>query len=270
MDWVDYREMEIEEVVGTTGGTTFMVNGQPVCWSLSRKHVRAVRAMTGYVSGDWTQIKDEVVAELANIGEIVVDDSDCLDGYGWLGAKIYDPEGELIGIVGSRCSQFAGFRTDHVGTGRCYIHGGAKVGQRISTRITHGRTAIAIKAQVTTLISKYMADPEPTDLTRELAKARAILESTMAILVERGDMDEWVAKAPQLNQSIDTIGRLANRMSTIEQRYALNAGQVAYIRAVLVDTINTYIDDPIARQRAAENIMVKLGGSAPVLVADVG
>lgn len=72
-------------------------------------------------------------------------------------------------VKGEPCRNPAGFKTAHVGVGRCYLHGGA-------TPITHGRYSTIKRENIRDLITKHEADPDPLNILPELAAARALLE----------------------------------------------------------------------------------------------
>lgn len=67
------------------------------------------------------------------------------------------------------CSKVAGWRTDHPGQGRCYLHGGA-------TPIKHGRYSSVQRADFRERIAKFEADPDPLNLAPEAALLRAFVE----------------------------------------------------------------------------------------------
>lgn len=66
------------------------------------------------------------------------------------------------------CQKWAGWGTDHVGEGRCKLHGG-------SSPIRHGRYSTVRHTELRELIERMEEDPTPLDATPELALARAIL-----------------------------------------------------------------------------------------------
>lgn len=69
-----------------------------------------------------------------------------------------------------RCRHAAGFRTDHPGQGRCYLHGG-----RNPTK--HGRYSQLKHPTIRELIDKHSADPDPLNILPELAALRALFEN---------------------------------------------------------------------------------------------
>jgi hypothetical protein len=79
---------------------------------------------------------------------------------------------------GKPCRHPAGFRTDHVGEGRCYLHGGR-------TPIKSGRYSKVNRERLGGLIAEYEADPDPLNVLPELGAARALFVD----FIER--YDEW-------------------------------------------------------------------------------
>lgn len=75
------------------------------------------------------------------------------------------------------CTKAAGWRTDHPGEGRCYLHGGATPPK------THGRYSQIQRAGLRERIERFEADPDPLNLGAEIALLRAFLED----LIERWD-----------------------------------------------------------------------------------
>lgn len=68
---------------------------------------------------------------------------------------------------GPTCTMPAGFRTDHVGEGRCYLHGGRAA-------ITHGRYSKIIRQELKDAILEQLNDPDILNMEQELAAARAL------------------------------------------------------------------------------------------------
>lgn len=79
---------------------------------------------------------------------------------------------------GGKCKQKAGWGTDHVGQGRCKLHGGA-------TPIKHGRYSSVSRTRIRDLYERHAEDAAPLDVLPELAAARALFQD----FVER--YDEW-------------------------------------------------------------------------------
>lgn len=76
------------------------------------------------------------------------------------------------------CQQAAGWGTDHVGVGRCKLHGGA-------SPVRSGRYSKITRPRIAELIKEHEEDPDPLNILPELAAARAIFTD----FLER--YDEW-------------------------------------------------------------------------------
>jgi hypothetical protein len=81
---------------------------------------------------------------------------------------------------GTPCKKVAGWGTDHLGQGRCRLHGGA-------TPIKSGRYSKIKRDPIRKLIEGYETDPDPLNILPEIAAARALFQD----FVER--YDEWRA-----------------------------------------------------------------------------
>lgn len=78
--------------------------------------------------------------------------------------------------AGGRCKNVAGMRTDHVGQGKCWLHGGA-------TPIRHGRYSKISRPRIRDLIAQHEADPDPLNILPEIAALRALFQD----FIERYD-----------------------------------------------------------------------------------
>ncbi len=68
---------------------------------------------------------------------------------------------------GGVCTRPAGWGTNHVGQGRCKLHGGNNV-------IKHGRYSIIRRESLRDLAGHFEADPDPLNLLPDLAQCRAL------------------------------------------------------------------------------------------------
>ena len=78
--------------------------------------------------------------------------------------------------TGRPCGNVAGFRTPHVGEGRCYLHGGLNP-------IKHGRYSTITRERIRDLIAAHEADPDPLNILPEIAALRALFQE----FIERYD-----------------------------------------------------------------------------------
>jgi hypothetical protein len=75
------------------------------------------------------------------------------------------------------CRNPSGFRTDHHGSGRCYLHGG---GRGTGRPPTHGRymrySTLNINSRLKSLIEQHAQDPDPLNLEAEVVLLRALVQ----------------------------------------------------------------------------------------------
>jgi hypothetical protein len=94
--------------------------------------------------------------------------------------------------AGSPCRQPAGFKTDHVGQGRCNLHGGA-------TPVKHGRYSSIERTRIKDLIEVHLNDPDPLDTFPELASARALFQD----FIERYELNSAALIAWHRSRSVN-------------------------------------------------------------------
>lgn len=109
--------------------------------------------------------------------------------------------------AGEPCQNVAGFRTDHVGEGKCYLHGGR-------TPIRHGRYSGVRHVRLSDLTTEFENDPDPLDILPELAAARALFVD----FIERYDVNTaallaWhesyeATRTPLSQQKIHALGNV--------------------------------------------------------------
>lgn len=135
--------------------------------------------------------------------------------------------------AGASCSKSAGWRTDHPGQGKCYLHGGA-------TPIKHGRYSSVQRVDFRERIAKFEADPDPLNLAPEVALLRAFVEDFIdrweAIYGPGGALLAWHAsfqadsdnpKPKQLPDFsaltglVDRVGRMVERVHKMKNEGAI-------------------------------------------------
>lgn len=98
--------------------------------------------------------------------------------------KKREPE-QTCGAEGKRgagpCRHPAGFRTDHKGSGRCYLHGGR-------TPAPTGRYTSVDRPRLRALIEKFEKDPDPMNLLPEVQLLRALLHDYIDRYAEQDEM----------------------------------------------------------------------------------
>lgn len=102
--------------------------------------------------------------------------------------------------AGTPCRQKAGWGTDHVGQGRCKLHGGKK-----PTR--HGRYSTIRHESVRELAEKMAAEADPLDTRPELALLRALLH-------------DWIDRYHELTDALFAWNQAEYRQAEEEGRKA--------------------------------------------------
>ncbi|MFW8627673.1 hypothetical protein [Deinococcus sp. ME38] len=122
---------------------------------------------------------------------------------------------QLRGKAGQYCKNAAGKGTDHVGQGRCRLHGGA-------TPIKHGRYSRIQRPRLQTLMAELAKDADPLDVTQELLILRALVTD----YIERYDaltdaVIAWHASHTSGYQEAVTLWRerLANYLEEVNAGY---------------------------------------------------
>lgn len=123
---------------------------------------RKARVTNGGAAGNARPVADP----LQNPGEAVP-----LAEPGKRERKRREPE-QICGTIGRRngepCRHPAGFRTDHPGTGRCWLHGGRSLART-------GRYSAVERPRVQELLHDFHQDPDPMNLMPEALLLRALL-----------------------------------------------------------------------------------------------
>lgn len=163
--------------------------------------------------------------------------------------------------AGTPCKQKAGWATDHVGQGRCKLHGGKSIGQPIKV----GRYSLKHKQSLYNKQADFMADPEPADLTAELALMRALMQD----YIERYD-DQTNMPAQEIDRifgMIREISQLVERISKIFSNTSLTQADLLKLQSNLSIWVTEIIDDPerriYAMGRLAEIMGQPNGASVP-------
>ncbi len=160
-----------------------------------------------------------------------------------------------------RCTHEAGYGTDHVGTGACKYHGGAKK----TPTITTGKHAIQTKKRLADKIETYLmkSRDELLDLTEQLAATRAIFDEFMMKFPTTDD-ESYGLWFNRFNLLVSTLGTLVEKISRVDTRNTLTAAQVLYLRATMIDILLKYVPDPDMRERVVREIATRMGGDMEV------
>lgn len=142
--------------------------------------------------------------------------------------------GEFGGVnkQGNPCGNPAGARTSHKGEGKCYKHGGASNGAPLK----HGRYAYSIHGKLGDKIRKHMENPNPLDLSPELALLRARIEF-LTDEISKTDAKPTPSETSMMLLLVQGIQKVADTISKIQTREVLTAREVEYLLHTLVDIL---------------------------------
>ena len=161
--------------------------------------------------------------------------------------------------AGNPCKNPAGFRTLHPGEGKCYLpgHGGGSTGRPLK----HGRYAKSAHGQLGKKIREHLNDPNPLDLTSELALLRARID----FLTEQIDeTDSKLSSEVSFNilAVVNGVQKLVDTISKVQTREALTANESLYLLVTLADVLSTEIAyirrEAINDETALRHILNKL------------
>jgi hypothetical protein len=139
---------------------------------------------------------------------------------------------------GTPCERPAGWGTDHVGEGRCKLHGGCSPGGPI----TNGRQAKKTSRQLRDKIQRHLNDPNPLDLTGELALLRALLDYFQERLDEIG-ADPTREDAGTFLNLVQGVQKVADTISKIQSRELLTTAEMTLVLVVLADVLREEVTD---------------------------
>lgn len=151
------------------------------------------------------------------------------------------------------CRMPAGFNTDHLGEGRCYLHGG-----RAGRSITHGLYSEKLKSTIQNEYNRMVNDPSLVDLYGEFAFAKTMMGKFIEMIQERIDSNENIfvgedrfgtavvsPEAKTLLSLLETISRLFVRITDAETKSSntLNIKQVYAIVKQIKNVMNDSCGD---------------------------
>jgi hypothetical protein len=146
------------------------------------------------------------------------------------------------------CGMPSGFRTDHPGKGRCWLHGGSA-----GRPIVHGLYSEKLKSKLKDDYEKSITDPSLIDLYNELAFTKVMMSNFIERISERLEegINIWVSysekgtpivspEAKVLIKMMDTISKLYSRIVDAENKSKniLNIKQVYYLLVQVKNVMN--------------------------------
>ena len=153
-----------------------------------------------------------------------------------------------------------------MGNGRCRMHGGPSPGRPL----VHGRYSLAHRAALADKMAAFLADPQPGDLTAELALMRALLEDYVSRFPDGIALP--VKEIARIYEMVEAIGRLVERISRIINQTALTQAEVNLLTAWLADLLVQHVDDPDKRLAILDGLAAALGSgrgdTRPALTPD--
>lgn len=166
---------------------------------------------------------------------------------------------------GTPCKRPAGWGTDHVGSGRCKLHGGASHGRPIK----HGRYSKVARGSLISKIKMMQDDPDPMDLMSELQIQRALLAEALERLGDARitELPEfWEATSKLTKDVVNTVEKI-ERLRLAE---TLTATEVQYLKVRIIDLLEKYVPDPDARGRFVHELITLIPDRPAAISAKAG
>jgi hypothetical protein len=164
---------------------------------------------------------------------------------------------------GTPCKHEPGWGTDHFGTGRCRLHGGA--GGR---PIVHGRYAYALQGRLREKFIASMADDNPLDLLPELAVQRTLLSDYIS---------RFAPGIPLTAESVEFISDLTNdvvntatKIINARNQTALTVAEVKYLQLGIMALLDEFIPDTDQRRAFVARLMAIIPAGYSATTADDG
>lgn len=140
-----------------------------------------------------------------------------------------------------RCRKQAGWGTDHLGQGRCRLHGG-------SSLVKHGRHSMIIRASIRELAEAFEADPDPLDLLPELAQARALYVD----YVNRSAVDPNLWDPGVAAKLLAEVGKTVKRIEDVRSQNAISQADFYRVLMEMGRVVDGVITDQDQRERIHE------------------
>ena len=140
---------------------------------------------------------------------------------------------------GTPCKRPVGWGTEHIGEGRCKLHGG-----NAGRPIISGRYSVKHRASLNEKMQQFLSDPAPANLMPELAIQRAFLEEFLDKVTE-GPVS--AKTTDHIFAMTESISRLVERITRMLNQTAITQMDIHYLQTILTDLILKYIDDPSKR-----------------------
>jgi hypothetical protein len=142
---------------------------------------------------------------------------------------------------GTPCQRPAGWGTQHVGNGRCKLHGG-----NAGRPIEHGRYATVLPDRILKK-AVIFKEGDPLDIFDELAIQRALFVEYAGRFQDGIPMT--VHDVETLMNFTSEIMRSVERIVKIRNDTALTGAEVAYLMARAIEVAEKYFDDPAKQEQ---------------------
>lgn len=159
---------------------------------------------------------------------------------------------------GAPCTRPAGWGTDHPGEGRCKLHGGAGP-------IKSGRYSTINRPRIKELIEHFENDPNPLDMTSELAACRALYQDyierydtyteQLAAWHASYDGDRASIKPRQILDVADAykilaeITRMVKRIEDVKAGSAISRGDFYRVMTEMGRAVDMAVEDAVIREK---------------------
>jgi hypothetical protein len=160
------------------------------------------------------------------------------------------------------CGNLAGFRTDHFGSGRCYLHGGVA-----GRPAEHGRYSAIHHESIQQLIDLQKLDSNWLDTRPEVDLARATVTSWF------NDYNDWIQaiiaweksyqkgenpKPPKIMElqdgirHLDTISKMVERVHKAQAMNAISRPDMLRIVGHMMRVVNDLVENPETKAMIAK------------------
>lgn len=133
------------------------------------------------------------------------------------------------------CKLPAGYKTDHVGQGRCHLHGGR-------SPIKTGRYSTVKRKNITDLMEQLAKEPNPTDMLPEVLLLRAYVHA----LVDRKKAAVEDSTINTLSSLVDKIGRMIERIQKAELEGSISMQAVVKLQEQMAIVVTRHVTSEIA------------------------
>ena len=137
--------------------------------------------------------------------------------------------------------------------GRCRMHGG-KAGRPLVT----GRYSLAHRQSLAQKQAQFLADPNPADLSSELALMRALLQDYL----ERYAGQMPAEEITRTFGMIEAISKLVERVSKMVNETALTQAELGILQETFIDVLCQYVPDPTKQLEAVGELESRLAGGS--------